>query len=317
MGRRVALVGCVAVLLLGCKGSGQSTEPVDPFFGRVRIDPPRTGAIGSSATDSYAPALRPNPLRGSTGTPSSNPAPGSRPLSGGGGWVPAAANANAGLAGGVPSAASGVSGAADGAFTKDIRPPDRSLALGENPSSGPARSEYKGSLAQPLEGALASGDRIVIPPAAREMAGPSPSGAFGYAQPTTSPPIMQRAGIPQEMRPASSFSRATATSAGLPTTSRPTIDLATERERIIRTLNPAGGQGAPQLPRPVEDVVASPSSAASASPGAQTQSSTLASGPTNASLLPAAPGAPTAAAGTRFPKRVVDITELPAAPTSR
>ncbi len=61
------LVTFLAALLVlsGCKSPGNSGAPADPFFGRTRVAPPRTGAIaGQPATDPYYPqSPQANPLR--------------------------------------------------------------------------------------------------------------------------------------------------------------------------------------------------------------------------------------------------------------
>lgn len=389
MGRPLALIACLSALLVGCKGSGQSTEPVDPFFGRVRIEPPRTGAAGSPSTVPYAPSLRPNPLRGSTATPLGSNLPAGGSLSGSPGWVPATASGNPNAAKEAPPAAasSGVPPTATRppgpSAAEGSRGPNEAWALSQNPSTYRAGPENQGSIFQSFGAQGNSGDRIVIPPAAWQLAAgtastavPRPAADAGTLQgtatgsaasagasapvaapastagPSSLPPLAasapQRAGALQgastgaapnvastgstaapwpaaaygdrfAAQPGAGLSRASGTSrtgpsAGAPTMSRPTINLAEQRERIIRTLNPAGGAGGGDLPRPV-DAAGVFSASGPLPPQAATGSSAPAVAGTGPSTAPAGPSLPSN--GTRFPNRVVDITELPLAPTTR
>ncbi len=384
--RQAALVGFVAILLVGCRGSGQSTEPVDPFFGRVRIDPPRTGTIGNPVADpSYAPVLRPNPLRGSpTGGPANPLLPGptsSRPT----GWMPAGTGGTPGistgsarqgnLALGTAAASNLAPGSVPGLSASQTMP---------NPTAGP------GTQSQPAElsgaGATA-GDRIVIPPAARDLDPSAPLSPFGQSQRAFEQPqpglaqfpaglghppagslqsrsglAQSQAGVAPALGPGASFpssggnleppgaaapsvsvssaalhgrglpgrpsplSPGTATPpAGAPTMSRPTVNLAAERERIIRTLNPAGPLGSSRLPQPVDPRLPQPvDPAATASPPGLSGISRV-SGPGDTQSAGGGGTVPAGAmatgtapsSGIRFPSRLVDITELPAAPTAK
>lgn len=389
MGRRLALIACLSALLVGCKGSGQSTEPVDPFFGRVRIEPPRTGAVGSPSTVPYASSLRPNPLRGPTTTPSGSNLPARGSLSGPPGWVPATASGSPNAAKEAPPAAasSGVPPAArrsPGPFGADgSRGPNEAWAPGQNPSTYRTGPENQGSIFQSFGAQANSGDRIVIPPAAWQLSAgtastavPRPaadagtllgtatgSAASAGASATVAAPAStagpssvpawaasapQRAGALQgaptgaapnvastdsnaALWPAAAYSdrfaaqpgaglpRTSGTSkvgpsAGAPTMSRPTINLAEQRERIIRTLNPASGAGGAELPLPV-DAAGVFSASGPLPPQAATGSSAPAMAGTGPSTAPAGPSLPST--GTRFPNRMVDITELPLAPTTR
>lgn len=84
---RWLVLGTVALTLLGCKGGG---KVVDPFVGRTRVEPPRTGSVTGQAGDPYyAPS-------GRTTTPWTPTAPGTTPVAPqsnlgapAGGWVPA------------------------------------------------------------------------------------------------------------------------------------------------------------------------------------------------------------------------------------
>lgn len=386
MGRRLALMACVALLLVGCKGSGQSTEPVDPFFGRVRIDPPRTGTIGTPPTAPYNPPLRPNPLRVAPGTPVGNVLPGRDSWNGSAGWVPAPPTAPT-----LPGQSTGSAppGAANVATNGLLGQPSHNWgaattsALGQNAPPTAAGIENRAGPFQPFSSPLA-GDRIVIPPAAREVPGTnadsaishpvasaaSLGGTAGRASASTGSPAIGQAsvlapgfsGTPGVLGPgagqaaapqdsplgrapnlpaagtltapwpaatpanrvaaprgifgvsAASGAGGTASLAAPPTMSRPTIDLATQREPIVRTLNPAGAAG-PPLPRPVDAASLSPASAPPASVASSGISSTPASG--GRSGLPGPEGTPTLSTGRRFPNRLVDITELPIAPERR
>ncbi len=67
----------VALVLLGCKSGG---NVVDPFVGRTKVEPPRTGSVSAPPGDPYyAPPARPSGVwappaaSGTTGAPISNP----------------------------------------------------------------------------------------------------------------------------------------------------------------------------------------------------------------------------------------------------
>lgn len=365
MARRAALVGCVAVLLLGCKGSGQSPAPVDPFFGRVRIEPPRTGAIGNSAADpSYAPALRPNPLRAAPGSLPSNPLPAGRQGPGAAGWAPASPATIGGTPGG---------NGAPGGVGAGWAPPPRQAAPNVVNSSN---ASIQGS--QPPPSVSLPGDRIVIPSAARELAAGGAIAGSAQGQPAANagPPVANSgtdfsAGLERSpaagatpsaglagtsswpnpvgaspapvgggvVSPAGNPSAAIAAdrlagrgapgtpgalgsssrsipSTTPPTMSRPTVNLAAQRERIIRTLDPANGTASSRLPRPLD-----PSAAPLADSSGATPPNTIApsarTGLPGQSLLSEPASASSLTTGTRFPNRVVDITELPVAPGAK
>ncbi len=319
MGRHWALVGCLGILLLGCKGSGQSTEPVDPFFGRVRIEPPRTGAIGSPSSVPYAPSLRPNPLRGSPMTPGTAPLSGGSSSNGPAGWVAAPASTTSNVSGapaaGTDSGATalGTAGLPSPTATSGNRGVGAALALGQNPTTTPLGAASRPDVLQPFGTPTAPGDRIVIPPAAREVAGAGMASAVRQPQPGVAPATPPSTGTASVAGVAgSSLARAAAPLADTPTMSRPTINLASQRERIIRTLEPARGLAGSPLPQPLDAAGAPSASGPSSSPAPSATGSMAGTSP------PAgAAGTPATSTGARFPNRLVDITELPVAPATR
>jgi len=73
MTRPIAAVVAV-VMLSGCRG-GTATTAVDPFLGRTRVEPPRTGsAAGQPPANSYAPAAQPQSAPGWGGSDTTQPA---------------------------------------------------------------------------------------------------------------------------------------------------------------------------------------------------------------------------------------------------
>lgn len=377
MARHAALIGCVAILLLGCKGSGRNTEPVDPFFGRVRIDPPRTGAIGNSAVDpSYAPTLRPNPLRVSPGVLPNNALPTGQPSGGAAGWVPV----TPGLTSGIRAGVAGNEGLGAGE-PRTIRQPAPDVA---------PQSNGAGQGSQGWATAAVPGDRIAIPPAARELGfgnsggvmsvigQPQPVGMAGIPATNSVASDMAWAGVrssaatagaaaapaeisggitpaavpgaprlpgglspgilpgglapspgspgaladrrlapPGTLRTPDRFaSGASSPLASSPTMSRPTVNLAAQRERIIRTLDPAGRAAPQQLPQPVDPAAVAPPAAPRAATTGNSNGS-MAAGLPGASPPLGTAGARAPAHGTRFPNRVVDITELPITPSAK
>lgn len=214
MARPVAVL-LITAILAGCKGSGQATGPVDPFFGRTRVEPPRTGSIAGQPPDpSYPRAVAPNPLRSPaapvrpSGLPSGASAPG-QPAPGTG-WTPSPTRPAA-SATGLPQGSGG------------YRPADGSYA-------------YRGtSQPSPSATTAGAGDRIVIPSTARDLTAPpiQPGGSI-----STRPGLLAQA----------------AGGAPTPTMSRPTVSAVSDRERITRTLGPRASAAVVSgaLPRPVD-----------------------------------------------------------------
>ncbi len=81
MNRRLTIV-IAALLVVGCKASGQ---PVDPFFGRTTVEPPRTGSVSGKPGDLYYAGPRPATPPALPGQPATAPPgyvngqPGTRP----------------------------------------------------------------------------------------------------------------------------------------------------------------------------------------------------------------------------------------------
>jgi len=139
MTRLVASLAAAAVLLTGCSGSG-ARSVLDPFS-RTRIEPPRTGCILGQPTDPYYSGTRqaalPNP-----------------PATQSGPWTPASTTRPA--------------------STTTPRSTTTPNAGFRNSLPGGAR-DYRGASTEKEISPLASGpgDRIAIPPAARNVPGSS------------------------------------------------------------------------------------------------------------------------------------------------
>jgi hypothetical protein len=168
MGRRwVLLVTILAIT--GCQGSGSSGTATDPFFGRTRVEPPRTGAVagrfpgGSNPSQTAVPGTMGGSITGSQAVPqpvggqsnSANPRGQSPPTQSN--WNPSQPKVNP-----VPAAI----------------PPQTSSIYG--PPGGfsfPSEGGTSNAASSPLAG---PGDRLSIPVAAR-TAGIS-SSALGGAR---------------------------------------------------------------------------------------------------------------------------------------
>ncbi|NLX94581.1 MAG: hypothetical protein GXY83_00240 [Rhodopirellula sp.] len=95
--KRSILVVVAMLLCCGCKTPEPGAAPVDPFFGRTRIEPPRTGSIAAPrASDPYYSGTRQTSAPGASATASSAAV---GPSAGSGGWQPAATpqTSNSGL----------------------------------------------------------------------------------------------------------------------------------------------------------------------------------------------------------------------------
>lgn len=151
----------IAILAMaGCKGSGTSGTATDPFFGRTRVEPPRTGAIsgrmpqgsnpsatvGSGATAPNTTAgqgaARPSGFPANSALPAGQ-APGPQPN-----WTPAQPKVNP-VPAAIPPQTGGVYGPPDGGFSF---PGAAKASVAANTSSA------------------GSGDRLSIPAAARTAA---------------------------------------------------------------------------------------------------------------------------------------------------
>jgi hypothetical protein len=197
------LVALVALIVLsGCKGSGGSSSALDPFLGRSRIEPPRTGAI--SAQPPETPYYSRNPQPGLAQPPSTTQAPSlpayspgasaSPPQSGslppttgqaqdvGGrslGVGPPASPSSGSATNAIPAAIPGPSSSSSPTWTAPQSRPAPTTGpaqpYGVNPyppSSGNSSSSLSPSSPSAPSAATGEGDRITIPFAARVVSDP-------------------------------------------------------------------------------------------------------------------------------------------------
>jgi len=160
----------VFLAVAGCKGPGSASTATDPFFGRTRVEPPRTGAVRGQlpSTSNLAQGLNtgvgaPGMVQGQTaagtGAGSSLPSNGSgasssQPTQGSGsnstGWFPAQPRTTSPVPAAIPPQTSG-----------QYVPPDGSFGFpGPSPTSNLATSSPPG-------------ESISIPLAARTMGSPA------------------------------------------------------------------------------------------------------------------------------------------------
>jgi len=164
MKRPLAPLVALILALSGCKGSGGSSTALDPFLGRSRIEPPRTGTISpqppgnSYYSGSAQPGLAqpfttpaaipgPNPNSSPTWTaPQSRPAPAPGPASpyGGSPYPPLSGGSSSTLPPSSPSVPSAASGEGDRITipfaARVISDPPRQLAASGRPIN-PLRSD--------------------------------------------------------------------------------------------------------------------------------------------------------------------------------
>jgi hypothetical protein len=218
MSRVMVLAVCV---LTGCAGSQSDPGPVDAFFGRTRVSPPATGAVsrtGPPSDPSYGSS--PTSSTRATSQPLTTAYPGQAP-----GQAPGVPATPAGASGWKPSPAPG--GASSG-------------------GSGGAVEQTNGGAGAGTQGGVASsnsGDRVVIPRAAREIAA-SPD----YLPRPTSEPV-RVAAVPTGLGASPTAARS-ATGA---TSSAQT--LASPSQPITRVLNPRPkdlGSALGNAPRPLD-----------------------------------------------------------------
>jgi len=197
------LVALVALIVLsGCKGSGGSTSALDPFLGRSRIEPPRTGTI--SAQPAGSPYYSQNPQPGlaqppsttqapplqaySPGASASPPQPGSLPpttgqaQSAGGrslGVGPSASPSSVNAANALPAAIPGPGSGSSPTWTAPQSRPAPTTGPAQPygvypspPSSGNSSSSLSPSSPSAPAAATGEGDRITIPFAARVVSDP-------------------------------------------------------------------------------------------------------------------------------------------------
>jgi hypothetical protein len=146
-------------VMAGCKGSGPSGTATDPFFGRTRVEPPRTGAVfgrmpqgANPSTTPGSGTIAPNATAGQgiarpSGFPANSTVPNGQTPGGQPNWTPAQPKVNP-----VPAAIPPQTGSVYG-------PPDGSFGF-----PGAGKSVATGAS---LAG---SGDRLSIPSAARTSA---------------------------------------------------------------------------------------------------------------------------------------------------
>lgn len=234
MTRPVAVMLAV-VLLAGCRGSGAKSGPNDPFFGRTRVEPPRTGSVAGQPPDPSYPNSMANPLRSPTPSPykpttaipagtTTTPRP---DLSSG--WTPVQPQP----ASETPPA---VASSASPPPAVGFRPPGGNYDLGPDKPAGTLM-------------AVGAGDRVAIPSAALTMPPPVPASAAppatsaeplraaANANPATGVPVIAATAAPNRYPQGSLYSRPNSSYAG-GNMSRPTIDALANRERITRVIEP-------------------------------------------------------------------------------
>jgi|GEM_PF-6456236 len=240
----------LAVLLVatGCKGSGTSAPTTDPFFGRTRIEPPRTGAVGGNLSvgpnPGYPPQTGPSMYGGANGPSSGGSVPSaitSAPPSGQSSspspnWIPAHPKTNP-----IPAAIPGNQGSP------------------QSPSNGGFGSGNTGGFSSPKPGQPISGtgDRISIPLAARseptwlrDSVARSPSSTTGANGTGNSSSTMEnKATLQGEPTLGSNGPGSTAVTVSPPPSSRPYLDPGSPsslegKERIVREIErTASGPG--------------------------------------------------------------------------
>jgi len=232
----------VAVLAVtGCQSSGSTSTGADPFLGRTRVEPPRTGAIRGQLPSAsnlsqagQSGVAAPGAAIGQTGvlggsvlppssTTTSNPSTTPRPSNGTPpGWAPAQPKATP-----VPAAIPSQS-------TGQYVPPDGSFSY-----PGPSNVSS-------LASSAGTGDRISIPAAARTIGAPGSDWSTrpvaeslsGMQSPPTGMGTSGTLSLPGSP-PASSYgSPGGSAAADSYLGSTPTTSLA-GRERIVRDLQPA------------------------------------------------------------------------------
>jgi len=243
---RLALVLSAILWISGCKAPGAGNATVDPFFGRTRVEPPRTGAISGQnppnlTTPSTAPGVFASPSatqgRGPTPstvspwpatTPPAATAPGPQASGAQPSWLPMQPKTNA-VPAAIPQGSSRYQ-PPDGSFSY---PGGSSSSASAMPSAGP-------------------GDRLSIPAAAATMTvqdrqpvgAPSPIGppaqgtaAGGFSGAGANTPWKGGGGA---IAPAFSSSSG---SPGFPGAAGSAGSGVGDRERIVRDLQAAPNDG--------------------------------------------------------------------------
>lgn len=289
----------LALLLFaaGCKGSGTSAPATDPFFGRTRIEPPRTGAVSGALSAGGNSSQAPpggSPMPGGNwgnvaggsatapvqGNPSGQaPAPAQN-------WSPAPPKTNP-----VPAAIPGQQGSS---------PPPGSNGFGAGGSGGfqtPGPS-------RPLSG---TGDRISIPIAARSEptwpthpgTSPAPSTTVGAAGSAAQPLRTGNfASGGESSSPGSSLS-STASPANSTQPLRPYLDPG----------SPSSLEGKERIVREIERTASAPGTAPRYSPYPGTSAASAGNASVPAASVPAA-SVPAASVPTASDKGV-NIADLP------
>jgi hypothetical protein len=289
--KRPLAVLVALVVLCGCKGSGSSNS-ADPFFGRTRVDPPRTGSVGgrmpgashyaSGQQAALAPAGANSAIR------PDGPGPGVLPSSG----LPDSPPGRR-LLGGVPAAIPG-SNPSDARSWVPAQPRTGPVVA---PLSPPAANNYT-----PQNSGVSSpgtpGDTVSIPAAARSISDPPrqltvPSATAGVA--VTGP----AGNSTTQARPLGAAVGAATSSQNTYYWGNTTGNRLAGRERYTQVLDPSLRSYTNPLrnaPAPL-DATARPTAPA-ASPSAVP--------PSQSTPQPAGPTAPSTGS------RPVNITELPA-----
>lgn len=261
MSRPMAML--VAILAIaGCKGPGTTGGATDPFFGRTRVEPPRTGTI-SGQTPTGA-SLPPSPSTGgmtsglpsgqggmlASGATSSSVFPPSQLAATQSGWSPPGPK--------VSPSPSVTSTQPNGGY----QPPDGSFGFPTASAGAKSASTLAGT-----------GDRISIPVSARG-ASPYPSGPAGRSE-AASPGVVAGTTGPSDAiapGPAANVSSASpgSRSSASPYLDNPPANTLVGRERIVRVIE--GGQGGSPPAPPASPTQASPSTGSGVAPSSPTAS---------------------------------------------
>lgn len=180
MTRSIVLLLAV-IALAGCKNSGTSSNATDPFFGRTRVEPPRTGEIYAVLpTDpSYSAAAPGNPLRPAGLPTATSPAPSNYPAPVAGNYQPP--NGNYSYGAGSPGTSNPVPTPAPAAPTParpgdTITIPAAARNLGDPPSGTPS-TPMKSTDATPTNPPWANS--VAAASSAAAATSPSTAGAVG------------------------------------------------------------------------------------------------------------------------------------------
>jgi len=266
--RRPLWLLILLVPVLGCRGPASGPPPpVDPFFGRTRVEPPHTGWLNARlAADPYYNNATPRP-----GVPYSSASPGTSPQS---------------------APAQGLAATAPGPSAPAAESP---VAKESSNAPGPA-----------VVAASAPGDQITVPMAARTLNDPPLSALIAAGSPAAKA-ARPASAAPQphtSSTGAAVAASSAAATAGLPSGGQqlappalpagPAAISLANRERIVRTIAPRPHETAEPASSPIPGL-----GAASAASGPQQPA--MPEGVIDISRLPA-PGSPVGAARQSAPE---------------